>query len=241
MNSYILNVFFEKNEPIQENNKNLKITMKINKSSTLLDVLFVLNRKGLLGNERLFVKKNGKNLLITAKNINTKIKKFIINRKLNLYQFISYGLNRTNDIEKALNLLEIFNLNLGETVNLNDVDCINQGPFGAWIGFGGGPPFVEDWNDNHIKNLIWIKKDGVMRVYNYYALIKMWNNTDIKKLPIFEYLLPPLVLMKILLLIMKDDIKYKIFDLDLNESVDASHNPKITKNNFTGIKVKKIQ
>ena len=80
--------------------------------------------------------------------------------------------------------MNICDLGLGKASNLNDVDCINQGPFGAWIGWGRGPRVVEKWNDNHIKNLIWFKMGEIIKVCNYWALINV--ERGILKIPTFQ-------------------------------------------------------
>ena len=59
--------------------------------------------------------------------------------------------------------------------------------FGEWNGFGRGPISVPKEEDNHLRNIIFIKKGNIIRAYNVYSLLKILNkNTMTLKIPIFE-------------------------------------------------------
>ena len=193
---------------------------ELKEGMTFLDIL--RNKHEILHpfSDKLSVKKShGENLDISLSNIENKITDYIYDNVLTFFQCDSM-LNPTNDLHKVLNIFEIYDLGLKKTVNINDVDCINQGPFGSWIGWGSGPTVVDKWIDNRICNLVWIKQNDIIRVFNYEALLKSWENNIIKKIPIFETIISEDIFIEFIKLVISNK-KFKILDLDLGESIDS--------------------
>ena len=58
-----------------------------------------------------------------------------------------------NSFVQLKHLIMLFDSQLDNTVNILDVCPINQGPIGAWIGYGSGPIKVPKEEDNHY---IWV-------------------------------------------------------------------------------------
>ena len=73
------------------------------------------------------------------------------------------------------NLIGLYQHNLLETINMTDVDPINHGKLGEWIGFGRGPTTVPNKEDNRVMNLLWVIYNTQKPVaYNRHCLREMF-------------------------------------------------------------------
>ena len=169
--------------------KNIQQTRNylVDKSSSLLDLLKILINEDQSYSESSFIISNIK-IPIVIQNATNKIEEYLESEKKNLTLFESGCLNPKNDLLKAINIIKIHKYNLQETTNLHDVDCINLAKIGEWNGFGRGPISVPREEDNHLRNIIFIKKGHIIRAYNVYSLLKILDENTMKlKIPIFEH------------------------------------------------------
>ena len=90
---------------------------------------------------------------------------------------LSNGCNNHVPIFEYQHLKVIDDKSLWDTINLFDVEPINQGPIGSWEGWGRGPTIIPKEIDNRPVNLVVIESEGKKVVYNKYALIK-WFKTS---------------------------------------------------------------
>ena len=172
-------------------------TYPIDKSLSLLDLLeMLINKEPLYSYSAFTISISYNRVPIIIQNATTKIEEYLDSEHTNLTLFESNCLNPKNDLLKAINIIKIHKYNLQDTVNLNDVDCINLANIGTWNGFGRGPMTVPKEDDNHLENLVFIKKGDVIRAYNIYALLKARSTSSELKIPIFQHDLDELRIIK---------------------------------------------
>jgi hypothetical protein len=87
-------------------------------------------------------------------NLTDKIITQVENEKLDVIAF--NVITPRNSLNFVNNLIGLYEHNLLETTNIMDVEPINHGKPGEWIGFGSGPTTVPSKEDNRLHNLVWV-------------------------------------------------------------------------------------
>ena len=122
---------------------------------------------------------------INLSNIHEKVIDYIEeiegSRILTLYE--QGSLMPKNDFKKTNNIVKLCQNGLEKTINIgnnqNNIDIINHGKIGEWVGFGSGPIEVDKCEDNRLVNLVFIKyNDSKPFAYNIYCLFKLINQTE---------------------------------------------------------------
>ena len=111
--------------------------------------------------------------LISPGNVMDKVMPQVVDDKLDVIIFnpITYR-NSFNIINNLIGLCEH---NLLETSNIMDVEPINHGKIGEWIGYGSGPIQVPSEENNRLHNLLWVIYNTQKPVvYNLHCLREMF-------------------------------------------------------------------
>ena len=111
--------------------------------------------------------------LISPGNVVDKVMPQVVDDKLDVIIFnpITYR-NSFNIINNLIGLCEH---NLLETSNIMDVEPINHGKIGEWIGYGSGPIQVPSEENNRLHNLLWVIYNTQKPVvYNLHCLREMF-------------------------------------------------------------------
>jgi len=111
--------------------------------------------------------------LISPGNVVDKVMPQVVDDKLDVIIFnpITYR-NSFNIINNLIGLCEH---NLLETSNIMDVEPINHGKIGEWIGYGSGPIQVPSEENNRLHNLLWVIYNNQKPVvYNLHCLREMF-------------------------------------------------------------------
>lgn len=152
----------------------------IHSDFTLLDFLkFLLGVKlsSELSSFSLFNLKDLKKTTINIQNSTTKLINFIDEKNtVNLYE--RGCLFPKNDLLKAKYIVKIYDSNLQDTTNLDDICCINHARIGEWIGFGKGKTSVPIEDDNRLINIVFIKYKNINTAYNLHCLLMTLNPTS---------------------------------------------------------------
>ncbi len=150
-------------------------TITIDNDYTVLDfITYLKNYEDKLKLYSLILPASG---LISPANLHDKIIPQANNLKLNVKIF--HPITFRNSFNYINNLLGLHKNNLLKTINLMDVDYINQAKFGEWIGFGRGPTTIPLEENNRLGNLIWIIYNNDKPVcYNLHGLSKLCSMND---------------------------------------------------------------
>ena len=131
---------------------NYILVMDIDNEYNVLDLIICLRSyKNDYGIYSLKLPKSG---LISPGNVMDKVMPQVVDDKLDVVIFnpITYR----NSFNIINNLIGLYDHNLLETSNIMDVEPINHGKPGEWIGFGSGPTQVASEEDNRLHNLLWV-------------------------------------------------------------------------------------
>jgi len=111
--------------------------------------------------------------LISPGNVMDKVMPQVVDDKLDVIIFnpITYR----NSFNIINNLIGLCQHNLLETSNIMDVEPINHGKIGEWIGYGSGPIQVASEENNRLHNLLWVIYNTQKPVvYNLHCLREMF-------------------------------------------------------------------
>ena len=111
--------------------------------------------------------------LISPGNVMDKVMPQVVDDKLDVIIFnpITYR----NSFNIINNLIGLCQHNLLETSNIMDVEPINHGKIGEWIGYGSGPIQVPSEENNRLHNLLWVIYNTQKPVvYNLHCLREMF-------------------------------------------------------------------
>ncbi len=154
-------------------------------------------------------------VIIKPDNLNQKLVDYIQDDIVNIKELGIF--TPKNDFIVIGNILGLYYNNLIETVNIMDVCSINHAKLGEWIGFGRGPTTVPVFEDNMIRNLIFIRFGMAKPVaYNIHCLNRM---VDINS----NSLLIPHINKKVVASkfneLFKSRVRFKILNLNNNDIV----------------------
>ena len=147
------------------------LVIDIDNDYNMLD--FIMHLKSHKENYGTYSIKLPKNGLISPGNVMDKLMDYVLDNKLVVIIFnpITYR----NSFNVINNLIGLYEHNLLETNNIMDVEPINHGKPGEWIGFGSGPTTVESEEDNRLHNLLWVIYNTQKPVvYNLHCLQNMF-------------------------------------------------------------------
>ena len=150
---------------------NYILVIDIDNEYNVLDLIICLRSyKNDYGIYSLKLPKSG---LISPDNVTDKVMPQVVDDKLDVVIFnpITYR----NSFNIINNLIGLYDHNLLETSNIMDVEPINHGKPGEWIGFGSGPTQVASEEDNRLHNLLWVIYNTQKPVvYNLHCLREMF-------------------------------------------------------------------
>ena len=146
--------------------------LAVDTAYTVLDLIMALKRyDDKLGSYSLVLPKSG---LVSPRQLSDTVHDQLRGQHLDVKIFnpITYR----NSFNFINHLIGLHQHDLLDTANLMDVEPINHGKLGEWIGFGSGPIKVPREEDNRIFNLIWILHNNDRPVcYNVHGLLILYR------------------------------------------------------------------
>ena len=150
---------------------NIILVIDIDSEYNVLDLIMCLKSyKDNYGTYSLKLPQSG---LISPGNVMDKVMPQVVDDKLDVIIFnpITYR----NSFNIINNLIGLCQHNLLETSNIMDVEPINHGKIGEWIGYGSGPIQVASEENNRLHNLLWVIYNTQKPVvYNLHCLREMF-------------------------------------------------------------------
>jgi hypothetical protein len=147
------------------------LLIDIDNEYKVLDFILLLKSyKNMYGSYSLKLPVSG---LISPGNVMDKLMPQVVDKKLDVIIFnpITYR----NSFNVINNLIGLHDHNLLGTNNIMDVEPINHGKPGEWIGWGSGPITVPSEEDNRLHNLLWVIYNTEKPVvYNLHCLREMF-------------------------------------------------------------------